>query len=69
LGEKLAEELNAGFFEVSAKTGENVETALLSILESIMKLIEEGKYDNRARLASFMFGTEETPGQKPSGCC
>jgi small GTP-binding protein len=69
LGEKLAADLNAGFFEVSAKTGENVEAALLSVLDNIGKLIEEGKYDNQARLNSFMFGKETIPEPKPSGCC
>jgi small GTP-binding protein len=69
LGAKLAAELNAGFFEVSAKTGENVEAALTSILEGVVKLIEEGKYDTQSRLNSFMFGKEDSRQERQSGCC
>jgi small GTP-binding protein len=69
LGEKLAAELGAGFFEVSAKTGENVDAALMSILGSIVQLIDEGKYDGRIGLDSFVFGKDGTEETKPSNCC
>jgi small GTP-binding protein len=67
--EDFAKRMGIEFFETSAKTGENIEDAMLKCLEGIEKLIEEGKYDGRAMTDSFVL-TEGAGGEvKKSECC
>jgi len=44
-GEKLAKNYGMLFFEVSAKTGQEVDNAFLSVTQEIYKKIEASEYD------------------------
>jgi small GTP-binding protein len=68
-GKKLASDLNISFFEVSAKEGNNIDEALLSVLDDVMRLIEEGKYDGRLGLDTFVFADENQNEASQGGCC
>jgi GTPase SAR1 family protein len=68
-GRELAQTLNTSYFEVSAKTGENVEAAMLSLLDSVLKLINQGKYNGQAGVGALVFAPEDEDNQKSKPCC
>lgn len=64
-GQDLAKLHNMTFFETSAKTGENIEAAMLSCLTQIEKLVDEGKFDKVTIPESIV--TSDTS-EKKNGC-
>jgi small GTP-binding protein len=67
-GLKFAEAHNLLFFETSAKTGANIEEAMLACLEGIEKLIDHGKFDGRIP-GDAITVTEHKGPSKEKGCC
>lgn len=56
------------YFETSAKTGENVEAAMTSLLDKVEKLIADGKYDGKIGIDAIGVRPEESV-KKSEGCC
>ena len=56
------------YFETSAKTGENVEAAMTSLLDRVEKLIADGKYDGKIGIDAIGVRPEESV-KKSEGCC
>jgi small GTP-binding protein len=67
-GQKLADDLKMLFFEVSAKTGDNVETGILSSLAAVVKLLEGGTYDGKMGVDALVLSYDDAPESSP-GCC
>ncbi|KAH0793773.1 Ras-related protein Rab-14 [Histomonas meleagridis] len=67
--EQFASENNIQYFETSAKTGDNVEKAMLSCLDSIEKLIDEGKLDGSMGNDPIEFSEENPAEQTKKPCC
>ena len=65
--EEFAQKNKMQFFETSAKTGENIEQAMMACLNKIDVIIDEGKYDSMM-LTDFVVTGEENNNEK-SKCC
>jgi small GTP-binding protein len=66
--EEFAKRSNVGYFETSAKTGDNIENAIMKCLEGINQIIEAGKFDGRANTETFVLN-DEVKETKQDGCC
>jgi small GTP-binding protein len=67
--EEFAKRNGAAFFETSARTGENVEAAMLKCLEGIETLIDTGKYDGKANTDTFVLTEDHRGTGEASRCC
>lgn len=65
---EFADENQLKYFEVSAKTGENINDAMLSCIDAIEKLIDEGKYDGTFGNDQIEI-TDDDKNSNDSKCC
>jgi GTPase SAR1 family protein len=65
--EELAAELGCRYFETSARTGHNIEDAVLSCVADVEELIRQGKYDGRVDDAFVIPGEETSTAHRK--CC
>lgn len=68
-GQQLADENGMLFFETSAKTGENIAEAMKACLDSIEKLIDEGKYDGKVGIESVVNDYDQETDKSKDSCC
>lgn len=71
-GAAFAAKHNMIFFESSAKTGENVEAAMMACLDSVEKIIDEGRYTSQigdAKVAKVQPESKKEGEQGGGGCC
>jgi small GTP-binding protein len=65
--QQFAKELKLMYFETSARTGENVETAILACLAEIEKLIDTGRYSGHETCDSIVATDDDGAAKKQ--CC
>jgi small GTP-binding protein len=66
--EEFAKRNNVAYFETSAKTGDNVEAAILKCLNGIEALIDAGKFDGKVTTETFVL-TDDPPKTGQGNCC
>jgi small GTP-binding protein len=66
--EEFAKRNNAAYFETSAKTGDNIEPAILRCVQGIERLIDTGVYDAKTGSDNYVL-TDDGPGNRQSSDC
>jgi small GTP-binding protein len=67
--QQFAKELNLMYFETSARTGENVETAILACLAEIEKLIDTGRYSDQDTEDPIVVIDDDHAAARRQCCC
>jgi GTPase SAR1 family protein len=66
-GAQLAASLNMAFYEVSAKAGDNINSAIVDCLTSITAMIEAGKVEGKSNVDALVLDKEDE--EIESKCC
>jgi small GTP-binding protein len=67
--EEFAKRNDAVYFETSAKTGDNIEPAILGCVQGIERLIDTGVYNAKTGSDNYVLTDDEPGNRQTSNCC